>query len=274
MDDWPSVTDPSDLDLLRSYLGCLAHRPSLDPTSLALITAGLSTDSPATLTSPTGRTLLGLGDPRLPYSLFECPPTRMDLHVELLPLQLTGDPRLRLSHDYTWTDLLLIGRDPNYAYLDQSHGLLPITIHNSSREEERTRWALHSLCQATIEALAIPPPRLRRLPRGRATQPLPEAPPTPRSTETPPSHSLLPSPELPSLPNTTGGDFPPAPSTPAAAVSPRNLSTRVSRPHPPGPGLAPHLLMAPSGAPCNAGLTTSPSPATPPRSPPTSALVP
>ena len=218
LDDWPCVTDPSDLDLLRSYLRRLALRQSLDPSALELLTAGLSTASAALSLFPAGRTLLGLGDPRLPYTLFERSPIRADSQVDLLPLQLTGDPRLPSARDYAWTDLLLIGTDPNYAYLDPSHGLLPITVLNPSREEERTRWALHSLCQATIEALAIQPPRLRRLPRGRTPQPPLEAPLV--CAAIPPPPSLTPPLGPPPPPTMTGSDAPPAPNMPAATVPP------------------------------------------------------
>ena len=69
VDDWPCVTDPSDLDLLRTHLRQLTRRQNLDTEAQALLTAGLSAESPSASLPPTGRTLLGLGDPRLPYSL-------------------------------------------------------------------------------------------------------------------------------------------------------------------------------------------------------------
>ena len=105
-DDWPCVTDPSDLDLLRSYLQQQILRSNLDAAARELLAAGLSADSSPVQLLPNGRTLLGLGDPRLPYTLFEPPQGGLDSLGNLLPLLLTGDPRLPLTQDYAWTLLI------------------------------------------------------------------------------------------------------------------------------------------------------------------------
>ena len=126
VEDWPCVTDPSELDLLRSHLRQLTLRQNLDKAAQDLLAAGLSANPPPDTPLPTGRTILGLGDSRLPYTLFESPQHGMEPLGNLLPLLLTVDPRLPLKRDYAWTDLLLISTDPNYAYLDPPHGLLPL----------------------------------------------------------------------------------------------------------------------------------------------------
>ena len=90
VDDWPCVTDPSELDLLRTYLRQLACRQNLKPAAQDLLAAGLSTDPPSVPLPPSGHTLLELGDPRLPYTLFEPPQSCVDPPGNLLPLLLTG----------------------------------------------------------------------------------------------------------------------------------------------------------------------------------------
>ena len=231
-DDWPCVTEPSDLDLLRSHLRQLTLRPNLDAAARDLLAAGLSADSPSVQLLPTGRTLLGLGDPRLPYTLFEPPQRGLDSLGNLLPLLLTGDPRLPFTRDHAWTDLQLISSDPNYGYWDPPHGLLPLSTHNPSREGERTRWALHSLCQATVEAMALPPTRLRRPPRGRGPLPPAEEPTPigvlPTSPRTPPSPPVLSQAGPPPLPLPTVSDDPPAPTMREAAMPhPKPLHTGI-----------------------------------------------
>ena len=177
VDDWPCLSDPADLALLRQYFNHRLLQPSRDPAAHDLITAGLAPAEAYLLQSPpTGRTLVALGDPRLPFTIFERPLLQTDRARDRLPLQLTGDPRLPPARDYPWTDLLLIGTDPNFAMFDLS--LCPLTITNSPREAERIRWALHSLCQATLEAISVPLPRLRRLRARPVIPPPPDLPAT------------------------------------------------------------------------------------------------
>ena len=97
VDDWPCVTDPSDLDLLLSHLRHLSLRRNIDTAAQDLLAAGLSADPSPTMPLPTGCSLLGLGDPHLPYTLFEPPQRCMDNLGDRLPLLLTGDPRLLLA---------------------------------------------------------------------------------------------------------------------------------------------------------------------------------
>ena len=173
VDDWPCLTDPSDLALLDDHLTRLARQPDLDPAVTELLTAGLSAIDPTTTRPPSGQTLLAIGDPRLPYSIFE-PPVRATSDITAtLPLRFTGDPRLPPARDYAWTDLLLLGMDPNFASMDPIRGLAPLTTPNPDRTGEQIRWALHSLCQATVAALADSLPRLPRPPRRPAPLPLP-----------------------------------------------------------------------------------------------------
>ena len=105
--------------------------------------------------------LLDLGDPRLRYSLFESQGPRIAEPAGRLLLRLTGNPRLPRTRDHAWTNLLLIGSAPNFASLDYTRGLTPFTVLHPLRTAEPMRWALHSLCQATIEAVTPPPIWLR-----------------------------------------------------------------------------------------------------------------
>ena len=85
---------------------------------------------------------------------------------------------------------------------DVKYLLLPLTVLNPPRMSERIRWALHSLCQATLEAVAVPLPRLCRLPR-RTVVPSPTAAlpsPLPNPDGPPVSPSPPPPPVQPSLP--------------------------------------------------------------------------
>ena len=174
VEDWPCLSDPSDLALLLSHISQLHALPQTGPEARDLLAKGLSDATLGEgLLLPQGTTLLSIGDPRLPYSLFEPPPHQLDGHANLLPLRLTGDPRLPRSRDHAWTDLIMIGTEPNLAALDPIRGLHPLTVLNPHRMCERIRWALHSLCQATLEAVAAPPPRLRRLTRCSAPCPPP-----------------------------------------------------------------------------------------------------
>ena len=137
------------------------------------------------------------------------------------------------TRDYSWTDLILISKDPNYAYLDLPHGLIPLPTHNPSREGERTRWALHSLCQATVEALAIQPPRLRRSPSGRGPQPLAE--------EHPPAGALPASTFLttPPLVSSLAAPSPPPPDDQEETQAPPKLEAAGPHPQPLHTGLPP-----------------------------------
>ena len=88
---------------------------------------------------------------------------------------------------------------------------------------ERIRWALHSLCQATLEAVAVPLPRLRRLPRC----PTPIPPPAPEPDPEPTCTSPPPSPALPPErldPTTNSPASPAAPSPLAHDASPQQPS--------------------------------------------------
>ena len=229
VDDWPCLSDPDDLALLHSHITRLGALPFLSTDAQALINGGLSAAN--SLTTPPFQAraaLLALGDPRLPYSIFEPHSPQQDGHTGLLPLRFTGDPRLPLTRDHPWTDLLLLGSDPNFAILDPMRGLSPLPVLNPPRMGERIRWALHSLCQATLEAVAAPLPRLCRPPR----RPVP--PPTAAPSTPPPDPDGPPDPP-PSPP-------PPAPSSSLPGV-------------PRGPSDSPH------SPPLHAGLpTTSPWP--------------
>ena len=174
VDDWPCLSVPEDLTLLQTHISLLAALPHLGSDAHALLSGGLPSADP--LDTPSFRAkeaLLALGDPRLPYSLFEPHAPLQDGHAGMLPLRFVGDPRIPKARDHPWTDLLLIGSDPNFALLDPTRGLSPITVPNPPRMPERIRWALHSLCQATLEAVAAPLPRLCRPPRPLIPTPAP-----------------------------------------------------------------------------------------------------
>ena len=161
LEDWPNLTDSADRSLVCSHYTRLLTHTSLSHATQEWITAALHppSDNPVQLT---GAMLLDLGDPHLPYSLFEPRASLSGDHAECLPLRFTGDPRLPRTRDHAWTDLLLLGTNPNFAYLDDFGGLTPLTSSLPLRTTERIRWALHSLCQATIEVVAPPPLQLRR----------------------------------------------------------------------------------------------------------------
>ena len=162
LEDWPCLSDPNDRALVLSHFTRLLTLSTLSPAATALMTAGINPpDPPDTSWQPVETPLLELGDPHLPYSLFT---PVLPHHVErlgCLPLRFLGDPRLPRSRDYSWTDLLLIGSNPNFATLDPMGNLIPLTAPHPHRTAERIRWALHSLCQATVEAVASAPLRLR-----------------------------------------------------------------------------------------------------------------
>ena len=214
VEDWPNLSDPADVALLKSHISRLKALPSLGWNVRDLLEEGLSDTAPAYGTlSLQGTTLLDLGDPRLPYSLFEPTPSSLDGRAHMLPLRLTGDPRLPRTRDHAWTDLLLIGSDPHFATLEPTLGLTPLNVPNPPRMGERIRWALHSLCQATLEAVATPLPRLRRLPRLASSTLLPA--PEPRSDPTLPH----PPASTPLVATHVGGPDPPV-MPPATATAP------------------------------------------------------
>ena len=226
VEDWPSPSDPSDLALLRSHISHLQARPGLGSEARNLLNEALSETVPGDgMPPPQGTTLLAIGDHRLPYSLFEPPPHRLDGQTNMLPLRFTGDPRLPCSRDHAWTDLLLIGSTPNLAVLDPTLGLRPLTVPNPPRLCERIRWALHSLCQATLEAVAVPLPRLRRLPRcpTPTPPPAPETDPEPTCISPLPPHPPSPPPDRPDS-TTSSPKSPAAPSPPARDASPQQPS--------------------------------------------------
>ena len=70
--DWPCLSDPEDRSLLQAHILRLSELAHLGPDARALISGGLpATDSLVTPPFLAKEALLGLGDPRLPYSLFE-----------------------------------------------------------------------------------------------------------------------------------------------------------------------------------------------------------
>ena len=173
LEDWPCLSDPEERSLVLSHFTRLLTLSTLSPAATALVTAGISPDPPVTTWRPDESQLLDLGDPRLPYSLFTPLPAPTMERLGCLPLHLVGDPRLPRTRDHAWTDLLMIGSHPNFATLDPNGHLTPLSSPLPHRTAEQIRWALHSLCQATIEAVALPPIRLRRPTR----RPLPPPPP-------------------------------------------------------------------------------------------------
>ena len=213
VDDWPCLSDPDDRALLQIHISLLNG-----PDAKALINGGLPTADPHDTPPFQAKTaLLALGDPRLPYSLFEPHSPQLDGHVGMLPLRFIGDPRLPLTRDHPWTDLLILGSDPNFATLNPTRGLTPLMVFNPPRMSERIRWALHSLCQATLEAAAAPLPRLCRLPRHSVPTPTaapstsppdPDGPPDPSPSPPPPAQSMPP----PGLPRGTTDPHSPHPS--------------------------------------------------------------
>ena len=209
-DDWPCLADPDDLALLTAHVEHLQTLTTTSPDMRELLTTALSGDDQAPGPFPlSGTTLLSLGDPRLPYSLFEYRPG-LDANVGTLPLSLTGDPRLPASRDFAWTDLLMLGHSPNFAFLDHQ-GLAPLTDHNPQRTEERIRWALHSLCQATVTAIEAPLPRLPRPPR-RVRPSAPDRPhmaPVPAPSSPPPRPQGFPLPSWRPLPHRCSQRTPP-----------------------------------------------------------------
>ena len=189
VDDWPSLTDPADLSVFQQHISLLGTLPHLGPDAQGLISGGLPTADPNDTPPFQAKTaLLAIGDPRLPYSLFEPYSPQLDGHASMLPLRFIGDPRLPRGRDHSWNDLLLIGTDPNFALIDPTRGLSPLTVPNPPRVRERIRWALHSLCQATLEAVAAPLPRLCRPHPGPRPDslPLPGHKSSPRPTRTTP----------------------------------------------------------------------------------------
>ena len=151
---------------MLSHFTRLLTLSTLTPAATAMVTTGINpSDLPDSSWRPDGSLLLDLGDPHLPYSLFTPFSPHNVERLGRLPLRFLGDPRLPRTRDHAWTDLLLIGSNPNFATLDLLGHLLPLTTTHPHRTAERIRWALHSLCQATVEAVAPPPTRLRRPPR-------------------------------------------------------------------------------------------------------------
>ena len=195
LEDWPRLSEPDDLALVRTYFTRLLARSTYSLSTTTWVTAGINSSDPlATPWRPDAHQLLELGEPHLHYSLFERPdPRRLD-HLDCLPLRFAGDPRLPRTRDHAWTDLLLIGSNPNLATLDTVGNLQPLTVSHPHRTTERIRWALHSLCQATIEVAAPPLTRLRR--------------PTRHATPPPPPPPMTPAAPHPDLPIATPADHP------------------------------------------------------------------
>ena len=101
VEDWPILSDPSDLALLHSHISHLQALPGLGSEVRDLLTEALLETAPGDGMLPLqGTTLLAIGDPRLPYSLFEPPPHRLDGRANTLPLRFTGDPA---SHAHATT---------------------------------------------------------------------------------------------------------------------------------------------------------------------------
>ena len=162
LEDWPRLSEPDDLALVRTYFTRLLARSTYSLSTTTWVTAGINSSDPlATPWRPDAHQLLELGEPHLHYSLFERPdPRRLD-HLDCLPLRFAGDPRLPRTRDHAWTDLLLIGSNPNLATLDTVGNLQPLTVSHPHRTTERIRWALHSLCRHDRSCCAstdAPPP--------------------------------------------------------------------------------------------------------------------
>ena len=123
----------------------------LSPSATALVTAGINPpDPPVTPWRPDESQPLDLGVPRLPYSLFSPLYPHIIEHLGCLPLRLLGD--------LACTDLLLICSNPNFAILDSTGHLIPLSTPLPHWTAEQIRWALHSLCLSPPIRLRRPPP--------------------------------------------------------------------------------------------------------------------
>ena len=90
--------DVDDLALLQTHIARLGALPQLGTDAQALIRRGLSRADPRTTPPFQARAaLLDLGDPQLPYSIFEPHSPQQDGLAGMLPLRFTGAP---VSHGH------------------------------------------------------------------------------------------------------------------------------------------------------------------------------
>ena len=119
--------------------------------------------------------LIRLQEPALAYTCFRATGHPTDISSPPQMALCHFDSRIESTWDFTWADLQVIGRSPNYCAHSPA-GYAPVILPAPDWEVERIRWGIHSLCQHTIEAVLNhtqgPPPSIwtrRRRPDGESS---------------------------------------------------------------------------------------------------------